>query len=340
MKKVLTILLTLALVMGLMSGVVMAEEEYPAAPDVASRILENHGVETRYPSGEVKKNGKCAYNNYISDVAHEMDNEAKFPAYDWDGEWDGSTYVEKCDVENYYKAVYYYLLSLGAPVLEDLSVIMVNQPIDAYACEIIKSEGTTYPTAQVIDKYDNPVEGVEVRASLIYYKDFTPGVVTDESGIAVFDFLSYDVPGEYQMRFWLADATLRNDNTKPLSEPFLISPCESVIESIVYSGISDAFGSALGETLTLTFSSDIDFLGTTSTTYGVELWFVGDPNRLGSSRSYMVYEINENVLTITCIKVFSDKRPDVGDVIDHFVGLVDLFGNPVVVPAGGVAVTD
>jgi hypothetical protein len=90
-----------------------------AAPDVAGRILDSFDVNFRYEAGTIEhKNGtlRVIYENYISMVAQQMNNGASFPAYNFDGQWDGKTYVEKYDVDAYYQAVYNYLVGLGAPI--------------------------------------------------------------------------------------------------------------------------------------------------------------------------------------------------------------------------------
>lgn len=454
MKKVFSILLVLTLLMGVPMGFVFAEDnlellpddqdyevECLAAPAVAGLILEEAGIDNRYGSG---KDG----GNFIKDVAQQMSNGALFPAYEWDGYWDGEAFVDKCDVEAYYRAVYNYLAKNGAELNVGLTTLVISNPADTYTCEIITDGNSGYPTAKVVDQHGQPVPGIKVRASLISVVDFQI-VTTDDFGLAVFDALSYDTPGEYTMRYWVYDTDLRNPPySNPLAGTFTITQkvnpdassavftdngdgtgtlnikvldgCGNVIEgldmddisiempygigtstlaeydsqgywtmelieldngmykvlitrdgsipynrdwwnvivdntiigsdsvsftydpvlfearleSVVYDGSEASFGSDIVETLTLTFSKDIDFSETTSTTYGVELWFVGDPNRLGSNRDYMTYEISNNVLTITSLKIFSDKRPDVGDVVDHIIGLVDSLGNPVVVPDG------
>lgn len=117
MKKLFAILLVITLLMGVMSGVVLAEEveDCAAAPAVANQILKSFDIESRYANGDYKKD-RPLYSNYISEVAHEMGDEEVFPAYECDGTWDGITYVEKCDVEAYYRAVYNYLRFLGANI--------------------------------------------------------------------------------------------------------------------------------------------------------------------------------------------------------------------------------
>ena len=84
------------------------------------------------------KNGteRIVYENYIAMVAHQMTNGAAFPAYNWYGEWDGVTYVEKCDVDVYYQAVYNYLVGLGAPIPKSLSVTLLEDIAD-YGCLLL-----------------------------------------------------------------------------------------------------------------------------------------------------------------------------------------------------------
>jgi len=88
------------------------EISYPAAPAVANAILKEKGLESRYEKNINKKNGKPEYGNYIAEVAKAMTQEAKFPAYDSNGTWNGTDYVEKSSVDAYKTAVYNFLESL------------------------------------------------------------------------------------------------------------------------------------------------------------------------------------------------------------------------------------
>jgi hypothetical protein len=92
------------------------EISYPAAPAVAGAILKEKGLENKYPKGTDKKNGKPEFGNYIAEVAKAMSNEAKFPAYNSSGVWNGTTYILKSDVEAYKTAVYNFLKSLNPSV--------------------------------------------------------------------------------------------------------------------------------------------------------------------------------------------------------------------------------
>lgn len=88
------------------------EISYPAAPAVANAILKEKGMESRYEKGNNKKNGKPEYGNYIAEVAKAMTQEAKFPAYDSNGTWNGTDFVEKSSVDAYKTAIYNFLESL------------------------------------------------------------------------------------------------------------------------------------------------------------------------------------------------------------------------------------
>ncbi len=88
------------------------EEDYPAAPAVANEILKEKGIDHRYLIEANKKNGKPAYGNYIAEVSKMMTSEAKFPDYESDGDWDGDSYVEKSEVEDYRTAVENFLKTL------------------------------------------------------------------------------------------------------------------------------------------------------------------------------------------------------------------------------------
>lgn len=201
---------------GLFGVIASAEEDMdcPAAPSIAEKILEDAGVKPRYGSGE---DG----GNYISDVAGEMTKRAMFPAYDWYGEWDGETYVEKCDKDAYYQAIYNYLVGMGADLPTGLSVEYVADIADGFVCQDIRDLEGNNPTAVVKDIHGNPVEGLEMRASIIREKDFPGSEFTDAEGKVSFGGLSYDKPGTYQLRIWIKDPEIRAwANTSALSREF------------------------------------------------------------------------------------------------------------------------
>ncbi len=53
------------------------------------------------------------------------------------------------------------------------------------------------------------------------------------------------------------------------------------------------------------------------------------------------YEVDGNVLTITCVSTYSSPRPSVGEHITGFSSqVVDASGDPLIIPEGGVEVTE
>ncbi|MCG9478732.1 MAG: Ig-like domain-containing protein [Actinomycetia bacterium] len=222
MKKLIIAILVISLVvMFSFPAVLLGEEnntdECLAAPDIAGQLLEEAGVDARYGSG---RDG----GNYIRDVAQTMTNKAAFPAYNWYGDWDGETFIEKCDEEAYYQAVYNYLVGLGAGIPTGLSIEYVVDIADGFVCQEIKDLEGNYPTAIVKDVHGNPVEGLEMKASLIREKDFPGSEFTDANGEVIFEGLSYETVGTYQLRIWVKDSEIRNwTGTSALSSEFQLS---------------------------------------------------------------------------------------------------------------------
>ena len=138
----------------------MAEEETCeclAAPDIANQILVANGIETRYATGDYKNNGTEIYSNYISEVAHAMSNEAVFPAYPCDLEWDGETYIDKCDVDAYYLAVYNFLRFKGADLeaipcdfSDEVEVTFVLQGGSTEVTVTIPKKGSSLDALQIL----------------------------------------------------------------------------------------------------------------------------------------------------------------------------------------------
>ncbi len=214
MKKISVTFLILALVLGALSGLASAEEltlevadfevEYLAAPAVAGLILEEWGIDNRF--GQGKDGG-----NYIALVAHQMIGKAMFPAYDWYGRWDGETYIEKCDVDAHYQAVYNYLVKLGAPLPKSLTVELLEEIADGFIYQPFKTVSGGSPTVRVTDVHGNPVEGLGMRVSLPTIAEISGIVLTDSNGLAVFDSLIYGSggAGTYRANFYIADSTVR-----------------------------------------------------------------------------------------------------------------------------------
>ena len=107
---------------------------------------------------------------------------------------------------------------------------------------------------------------------------------------------------------------------------------QAVLESVVYEGTGCIFGSHAGDTLTLTFSEDIFRDGS-----DLKMFFKDATPHLPEVPVVTWSECG-NVLTLTANGRFITPRPEIGDYVLALEGLVDLIGNPVVVPAGGVLV--
>ena len=108
----------------------------------------------------------------------------------------------------------------------------------------------------------------------------------------------------------------------------------AVLQTVEYCGTGTEFGSHVGDTLTLTFSSGVLADGTDKVVRfvaGTLLWQRwGDPP--------MKWEVSGNVLTITATSVFSAPRAIIGDRVIGVTGLNDAAGNAATVPDGGILV--
>ena len=113
-----------------------------------------------------------------------------------------------------------------------------------------------------------------------------------------------------------------------------LEPELTELSEVLYEGNDNLFGSEIGDTLTLTFSNDIfKTTGNIEVNFGTaqalkEVW--GNPP--------MSWNITDNVLTITATSVFSNPRDLVNDEVLSIVGLKDSCGNSVVVPVNGVSI--
>lgn len=106
---------------------------------------------------------------------------------------------------------------------------------------------------------------------------------------------------------------------------------QAVLESVVYEGTCSKFGSHVGDTMTFTFSKDISKTGI--------IWvYFKNAQEFRESWGKATYDISGNVLTVTITQGWINPRPDIGDYVIGFAGIVDAIGNPVVIPAGGVEV--
>jgi len=116
-------------------------------------------------------------------------------------------------------------------------------------------------------------------------------------------------------------------------------PFEIELESVVYEGICNEFGSHEGETLSLVFLNDVHIDGEDQTDAETYVHFE-EASSLGHNSNYVNYTAEDNVLTITVVEggTFGNPRPEVGDFVTGLDGIVDGIGNPVVVPEEGVEV--
>lgn len=110
---------------------------------------------------------------------------------------------------------------------------------------------------------------------------------------------------------------------------------QNALQSAVYQGEGDLYGSHVGDKMTFTFDYDISKDATMQIRFDTaqELWEGwGDPP--------MNWEIDGNQLIVTASSTFGNPRDLVGDMVTIITGLVDANGNPVVVPDGGIAITN
>lgn len=120
-----------------------------------------------------------------------------------------------------------------------------------------------------------------------------------------------------------------------LNSPAAVVVPENTLESVVLFDFDDdgAFG-IVGDSVTITFKGSITQVGDidarfTNVTYGIYSF--------GAKTDYV---INDNVLVFTVNTDFSGPRLIAGEYQVSITGLEDIINNPVVVPVGGVAVTE
>jgi len=112
---------------------------------------------------------------------------------------------------------------------------------------------------------------------------------------------------------------------------------EAELESVVYEGTCNTFGTNAGETMTFTFSADV----------------VLAPERLEPPRSTPIVYFSGiaaigtgplnwtavgNEVVITTTGIFNTPRPDVGDIVNGLAGIYDVLGIKVTVPVSGVVI--
>jgi len=375
MKKVLVIALVSMMVLGLMGGVVGANEDHKDAPAVAVKILQDNDIDFRYEDGSVEhpRHGtRILYSNYISMVARSKGDDAEFPAYDPYGNWDKETYIEKSDVEDYYWAVYNYLRFLGA----ELPKCGVLDPAQSGATFEDNSDGTGTLTITLVDHCGNPLLPDDfpivpptnthddlTRSWVTYFRansdsidnhyfyyiggrhfneDYpgSPGLSSTNAshvGVGEYEIIleslcGYDQNWEIGIGPWL-----HRDDVYVIEDEVEISiaPIQTCLLAAVYYGEGDLYGSHMGDTMTFTFSDDISRKENTNVTFETaeRLWEGwGDPP--------MSWVITDNVLVVTATGVFNSPRDLVGDKVMNITGLEDSSGGDIVIPDGGVLITD
>lgn len=112
-----------------------------------------------------------------------------------------------------------------------------------------------------------------------------------------------------------------------------VQEVEVMLESVVYDGEGDTFGSHLDDIMTFAFSNDVERDG------NINVYFE-DAQRFEQEWGKAEYNVLNNTLTVTVTEEWTNPRPEVGDYVTSITGLVDTSGDPVVVPDGGIEVTD
>jgi len=107
---------------------------------------------------------------------------------------------------------------------------------------------------------------------------------------------------------------------------------QAVLLSVVYEGEGDLFGSHIDDSITFTFSDDVFH------NPNVEVVFQ-TAQRLWEGWGADEWTMVGNTATVTLNRLYGSPRAIVGDKVIGISGMVDLIGNPVVVPDGGVVVT-
>ncbi len=104
---------------------------------------------------------------------------------------------------------------------------------------------------------------------------------------------------------------------------------EARLESVVYEGICDKFGSHIGDTLTFTFSNDVFHDPNIEVTFETaqELWE-------GWGADDWTFE--GNTATVKPNRLYGNPRDMVDDKVIDITGMIDAIGNPAVIPEDGV----
>lgn len=194
------------------------EISYMAAPAVAGLILEEADIDNRYGTG---KDG----GNYITDVARAMTHTTSFPDFDWDGNWDGVSFVDKTDDENYYEAVYKFLVFKGANLpsyfdMEGLWIYGIN-----YRRLIIEHQHFGNFEGTLTDSAGTPLGiftgSIGDRSNPEFYLYYHRGPYSTINYFAIFNGSMSDCNTIEGIRVHGNDGILRNGDGEPVS--FLIT---------------------------------------------------------------------------------------------------------------------
>lgn len=110
-------------------------------------------------------------------------------------------------------------------------------------------------------------------------------------------------------------------------------PFDVELESVVYEGTGDNFGSNADDVMTFTFSNNVYEEG------NIVVYFE-EAQKFKETWGKADYEVNGDTLTVTTTEEWKNPRPVIGDYVTEFESLVDSAGNSVVVPDNGVEVEE
>jgi len=194
-------------------------------------------------------------------------------------------------------------------------VVMFSFPALALADECVAAPavaGHLLEEAGIDNRYGTGRDGGNYIREVANYMG--PG--TDFNGVSKNDVLKY----EYEVTMFLKGLGAGI----PLPQNNLLS--------VVFDGVGDLFGQNVGDTMTFTF------LGKIQKTGSISVFFSAGQN-FWDGWGKTTYIISEDTLTVSVTQAWINPRPPLGASVTGFLGIADLEGNAVVVPAGGVPVT-
>lgn len=337
MKKIMILTLLMVLIFGSIlgiTGVIVAEEqsivseedfkvECMAAPAVAGLLLEDAGIDNRYGTG---RNG----GNYISNVAHHMSSET-----DFDG-------VDKCDVIAYECAIAAYLNSLGESVGVTSQYTDTVDPIASGATWKDNKDSTGTMHLTVLDKCGDGIEGlnlIDIKANITWVgltDLFTLGaggywdIYLSENGSGgTYEITFHRLGSVPYERNW--DIIVKNE---VIEEDLYVTVTDvsAVLESVVYEGTGNLFGTHIDDIITFTFSNDVFHDPNVTVKFKTAL-------RLWEGWWADNWTMDGNTATVTLNRLYGIPRDIIGDEVIGILGIVDALGNPVIVPDSGVEIT-